>query len=79
MNRSTALKKKPTNVSINSELLANARELGLNLSAELEQRLTEVVRQRRAEHWLRDNRDAIEAYNRHIEEHGMWNEEFRTW
>ncbi|MHB8448300.1 MAG: type II toxin-antitoxin system CcdA family antitoxin [Rudaea sp.] len=78
MNRSTALKK-PTNVSINSELLADARELGINLSAELEQRLTEIVRQRRAEQWLRDNRDAIEAYNRHIEEHGMWNEEFRTW
>ena len=78
MNRSTALKK-PTNVSINSDLLADARELGINLSAELEQRLTEIVRQRRAEQWLRDNRDAIEAYNRHIEEHGMWNEEFRTW
>ncbi len=78
MSRSTALKK-PTNVSINSDLLADAREFGINLSAELEQRLTEVVRQRRAEQWLRDNRDAIEAYNRHIEEHGMWNEEFRTW
>lgn len=78
MNRSAAIKK-PTNVSINSELLAEAREFGLNLSAELEQRLTEVVRQRRAEQWLRDNREAIEAYNRHIEEHGLWNEEFRTW
>ncbi|MBU6199596.1 MAG: type II toxin-antitoxin system CcdA family antitoxin [Xanthomonadaceae bacterium] len=78
MSRSTALKK-PTNVSISSDLLADAREFGINLSAELEQRLTEVVRQRRAEQWLRDNRDAIEAYNRHIEEHGMWNEEFRTW
>ncbi|HSN01695.1 MAG TPA: type II toxin-antitoxin system CcdA family antitoxin [Rudaea sp.] len=78
MKRSVAIKK-PTNVSINSELLADAREFGLNLSAELEQRLTEVVRQRRAEQWLRDNREAIEAYNRHIKEHGLWNEEFRTW
>lgn len=71
--------KKATNVSIRSDLLADARELGINLSAELEQRLTEIVRQRRAEQWKRDNREAIEAYNRHIEEHGCWNEEFRTW
>lgn len=71
--------KKATNVSIRSDLLADARELGINLSAELEQRLTETVRKRRAEQWLRDNREAIEAYNRHVEEHGLWNEEFRTW
>lgn len=71
--------KKATNVSIRSDLLADARELGINLSAELEHRLTEVVRQHRAEQWKRDNREAIEAYNRHIEEHGLWNEEFRTW
>jgi len=78
MNRSTALKK-PTNVSINSELLADAREFGLNLSAELEERLTETVRKRRAEQWLRDNREAIQAYNKFVEENGIWSDEFRTW
>jgi antitoxin CcdA len=71
--------KKATNVSIRSDLLADARALGINLSAELEKRLTEIVRAHRAEQWKRDNREAIEAYNRHIEEHGLWNEEFRTW
>jgi antitoxin CcdA len=78
MNRSTALKK-PTNVSINSELLADAREFGLNLSAELEERLTETVRKRRAEQWMRDNREAIQAYNKFVEENGIWSDEFRTW
>ncbi|HMM57609.1 MAG TPA: type II toxin-antitoxin system CcdA family antitoxin [Rudaea sp.] len=78
MNRSTALKK-PTNVSINSELLADAREFGLNLSAELEERLTETVRKLRAEQWLRDNREAIKAYNKFVEEHGVFGEEFRGW
>ena len=71
--------KKPTNVSINSELLADARELGLNLSAELEERLTETVRQRRAEQWKRDNRAAIEAYNKFVEENGVFGAEFRGW
>lgn len=77
-NEGNALKK-ATNVSIRRDLLAEARELKINLSAEFEKHLTEVVRKRRGEQWQRDNREAIEAYNRHIAEHGLWNEEFRTW
>lgn len=78
MSRSAATKK-PTNVSINSELLMDARKFGLNLSAELEERLTETLRRRRAEQWLRDNREAIQAYNKFVEENGIWSDEFRTW
>ena len=78
MSRSTALKK-ATNVSIRSDLLADARELGINLSAEFENHLAEVVRQRRAEQWLRENREAIKAYNKFVEENGLWSEEFRSW
>jgi antitoxin CcdA len=77
MNRSTALKK-PTNVSIRSDLLADVRALNINLSAEIERHLSEVVRKHRAEQWLRDNRKAIEAYNRHIRQHGIWCDEYRT-
>ncbi|MBN8728276.1 MAG: type II toxin-antitoxin system CcdA family antitoxin [Xanthomonadales bacterium] len=69
--------KKATNLSIRTDLLADARELGINLSGEFERHLEQVVRQRRAEQWKRDNREAIEAYNRHIERDGLWNEEFR--
>ena len=76
--RGNALKK-ATNVSISSDLLAEARELKINISAETEKHLTEVVRKARGEQWKRENREAIEAYNRHIAEHGLWNEEFRTW
>lgn len=71
--------KKATNVSIRSDLLADARELKINLSAEFEKHLAEIVRKARGEQWKRENREAIEAYNRHIAEHGLWNEEFRTW
>jgi antitoxin CcdA len=71
--------KKATNVSIRSDLLADARALKINLSAEFEKHLADVVRKARGEQWKRDNREAIEAYNRHIAEHGLWNEEFRTW
>jgi antitoxin CcdA len=79
MTRPASALKKPTNVTIRSDLLAQARELEINLSQEFEQHLSEVVRKRRAEQWLKDNREAIEAYNRHIERDGLWNDEYRTW
>ena len=42
-----AAPKKPTNVSINIELLHEARRLNLNLSQALEERLVELVREAR--------------------------------
>ncbi|NCT68872.1 MAG: type II toxin-antitoxin system CcdA family antitoxin [Rhodanobacteraceae bacterium] len=71
--------KKATNLSIRTDLLEDARALDINLSRELETHLENVIRQRRAEQWKRDNREAIEAYNRHIERDGLWSDEFRTW
>jgi antitoxin CcdA len=71
--------KKPTNVTIRSDLLDAARALKINLSQEFEKHLSEVVRKHRAEQWLKDNREAIQAYNRFFEEHGIWSDEYRTW
>lgn len=79
MNRSANALKKPTNVTIRSDLLEQARALKINLSQEFEQHLEHVVRKHQGEQWLRENQEAIEAYNRHVEEHGLWNEEYRTW
>jgi len=73
-----ATRKKATNVSISADLLQAARELDLNLSQEFERHLAEVVRKKRAEQWLIDNREAIEAYNRFVAEHGLWSDEYRT-
>ena len=73
-----AAPKKATNLSIRSDLLEEARALEINLSSELEKHLVEVIRKRRGEQWLRDNREAIEAYNRHIERDGLWSDGLRT-
>lgn len=70
--------KKATNLSIRADLLEDARKLEINLSREFEKHLESVIRQRHAEQWKRDNREAIEAYNRHIERDGLWSDEFRT-
>lgn len=70
--------KKPTNVSINSELLAKAKELKINLSATLETALTELVNARQREHWKHENKIAIEAYNQLVEEHGTFSDDLRS-
>ena len=69
--------KKPANLSIDAELLREARRLGINLSRTLEERLSELVRGARASQWLEDNREALDAYNRHIEKHGTFSDKLR--
>lgn len=74
---SAAAPKRPTNLSLNSELLSQARSLGINLSAALEEALVEIVRRKRAEVWLEENRAATDAYNEHVERHGVFSEGLR--
>lgn len=75
--KSVAAPKRPTNLSLSSDLLQQARELDINLSAALDQALRVIVRQRRAELWLEQNRAAMEAYNEHVEKHGVFSEGLR--
>ena len=70
--------KKPTNLSINSDLLRKAKELDINLSAALEQTLAEVVRKRQRELWLAANQEAIDAYNRQVQDHGTFSDGLRS-
>lgn len=70
--------KKPTNLSLNSDLLVKARALGINLSASLEEALEAIVRRRLQEQWLEENREAIESYNEHVETNGVFSDGSRT-
>jgi antitoxin CcdA len=70
--------KKPTNVSVNSDLLLKAKALKINLSATLETALSELVSARQRDLWKRENRAAIEAYNQLVEEHGIFSDDLRS-
>jgi antitoxin CcdA len=72
-----AAPKKSANLSINSSLLAQARNLNINLSATLEQALAETVRQRQRELWLAENQQAIAAYADFVEENGVFSDGLR--
>ena len=69
--------KKATNLSVNSELLAIAKEMKINLSRTLEEKLSEIVRERKRKQWLEENREAIESYNRHCAEQGTFSDDAR--
>ena len=70
--------KKATNVSINSDLLAKAKVLKINMSATLENALADIVAARQRELWKEENRAAIGAYNQLVEEHGMAGDGLRS-
>lgn len=73
----TTAPKRPTNVSINEDLLAKARDLGVNLSQTLEEGLKLRLAEERRKRWLEENREAIDEYNKHFEKHGLWSDGLR--
>ena len=70
--------KKPTNLSLNSDLLKKAKALNINLSATLEQALKSKLAEREAEKWAKDNKRAIKVYNEFVEENGLFADEHRN-
>jgi antitoxin CcdA len=69
--RSTSTRRRVTSVRIRSDLLAEARKAGVDLSATVEQAPIEELAAAKRRKWREDNRDAIDAYNRHVMKHGM--------
>jgi len=69
--------KKPTNVSLAENLLAEAKELRINVSQAAEAGVTRAVAEKRAEIWLKENLEAIESSNAYVEKHGLPLEKYR--
>ena len=59
--------KKATNVSLDPQLLAEARELGVNISQAAEDGLRTALRKA----WVEENRDSMEAWGRWVEDNGL--------
>lgn len=69
--------KRATNLSVNADLLEQARAADVNLSAALERALVESLRSLQCERWLAENRAAMDAYNQHVEAHGVYGDGVR--
>ena len=70
MPRSSA-QQRATNVTLNADLIDQAKRLHVNISEACERGLSEQVAKSRAEVWLQENREAILASNAWVEEHGL--------
>jgi antitoxin CcdA len=68
---SGSLPRKPTNVSLDAALLAEARLLQINISQAAESGLAQAVAAKRAAMWLQVNREALDSSNAHVEQNGL--------
>lgn len=72
-----ALARRPTNVTLPDHLVAEARALRINVSQACEQGLASAVKRVREEAWLAENRQAFDAWNAYIDQHGIPLSEYR--
>ncbi|WP_267387843.1 type II toxin-antitoxin system CcdA family antitoxin [Sphingomonas sp. GC_Shp_3] len=67
------------NLSIDATVLAETREYGISLSRTSEEALAKAVKAERWRRWQDENREAIEANNRWVEENGLPYADLRLW
>jgi antitoxin CcdA len=67
-----AHRKKAVNLSIDADLIAEAKRAEVNLSAVLETALKAQLQEQRRAKWLEENREAIAFNNAQLEKDGMW-------
>lgn len=59
------------NLTLRPEYVAEARELGINLSEACERGLVTAIAEARAAQWLEDNREALDSSNAWVEANGL--------
>ena len=69
--------KRATNVSLPGHMVDEAKRLGINVSQACETGLQEQVRKALGEEWKRENRQAIESWNKWVAVNGMPYDEYR--
>jgi len=67
----TERSRRATNLTLDEELLTEAKRLGVNLSRAAEDGLQAAVRQARIDAWMNENGAAIESSNGWVEKHGL--------
>ena len=77
MRQSEAAPKRAINFSLNARVMANAKDLGMNISQTVDELLTQEVERRRLALWNDENRDAIGQYNARIEREGTFAQRIR--
>ncbi|BBF70445.1 type II toxin-antitoxin system CcdA family antitoxin [Sphingomonas bisphenolicum] len=69
--------RKATNLSLDVDLVADAKALGINLSRTCEDALRSEIASARRRQWKEDNAAGIAASNAYVEQHGLPLEKYR--
>jgi antitoxin CcdA len=69
--------RKPTNLTLDSNLLSDAKALNVNLSRAAEEGVRAAFQHAREEQWRSENAAALESSNAYVEENGLPLERFR--
>ena len=69
--------RKSTNLSLDAKLVAQAKDLDINISRVAEESIAKAVAEEKARLWKIENREAIQSMNEYVEKHGIPLEELR--
>lgn len=77
MDAALSRRRRGTNLTIDPVLVSDGKAAGLNLSKIAEDAIRSALRSKQQERWLEENAEAVAAYNRRLEERGLFNEGLR--
>ncbi|PWN57260.1 type II toxin-antitoxin system CcdA family antitoxin [Abyssibacter profundi] len=63
--------RKPTNLSLDSALLKEAKSLGINVSRSAEAGIAEAVKRHKRQKWLKENAGALASSNAYVDANGL--------
>ncbi len=66
------------NVSIDKDLLDSARRYNIVLSSFIEEALRKRLSEEDEMKWVADNKKALDAYNNHVDEFGVFSDGVRS-
>lgn len=70
--------KKPTNLSLNSDLVQKAKEENINISSIVEQAIADELKMRKELEWKTENKKSIEDYNEFTDRIGFFSDGLRS-
>lgn len=70
-------RRKAANLSLDNELVAQARELNVNMSKAAEEGIARAIKSERERRWRLENAEAIAEANEYVDKHGLPFAEYR--
>ena len=67
----TKPRRKSVNISIESRLVEEAKQLGINVSRAAEESIAKAVSKEKSRRWLLENKEALESWNEYVQKNGL--------